>query len=206
MYDIFFIIIMICALTLGYHNGFLKAVVGLLSVVVSAVGGFLLFQPVTELLKSTPLYTMLLNQISNFLAPKVETEGLPDLLVKYGVDTLESAANEMAAGITVVILNIISVVLILILIKLVFYFLKKSSKWINELPVIGKVNRILGMVVSGASAIVLIFIFVAVILMPPSNETEFSKGICRGINQSYLVNGIMEYNFFANYRSLSNVE
>ena len=137
---------------------------------------------------------------------KIENEGMPELFVKYAVDTVEKLSVKMAEGVTLIILNIISIVIILVVIKLVFYYLKKSAKWINDLPVIGIVNRVFGMIISGMSAIMLLFILVAVIVVPPSNTTEFSKNICRGINESYILSRVVDYNFFVNYRSLSNME
>ena len=205
MYDLLFLILMGLALWSGYINGFLKAIVNFAGIIASAIGGFLLYPYLSDILVKTPLYTSILNSVSKVLTLKIKDDGLPDLLVKYGVDNLERLSVKMAEGVAVIILNIISVIIIIIAIKVVFFFLKKYANWINDLPIIGKINRIFGMLVSGASAIVIIYILVAVVVMPPSNTTELSKEICRGINNSFLLSRVMDYNFFVNFRSLSNI-
>jgi len=206
MYDIVFLVFLAIALIIGYRNGFLKAAISFVSILVSAFGGFLLYPYVTEILVKTPLHAAVLNWISGIMLPKIRDEALPEMFVKYGADTIAGVVEKMAEGVTIVILNIISILLILILLRLLFHFLKKTAKWINKLPIIGTLNKILGMLVSGASAMILIYIFVAVIVMPPSNQTEFSKEVCRGINGSFILSKAMDYNFFVSYKSLSNVE
>ena len=203
MYDIIFLLIMALALFIGYKNGLLRAVIGFAGGLAAALGGYLLYPYLTEILAATPLYTLIYTQIEKSLTPAIQEGSLPELFIKYSTDTLAGVAQNMAAGITVVVLNIISILVIILVIKLAFFFLKKTAGWINELPVIGLVNRLLGMLVSGATALIFIFIFVAIIVTPPSNQTEFSQEICRGINKSFIVSRVMDYNFFVSFKSLS---
>ena len=206
MYDFCFLIIMGTALLIGYKGGFLRSVVGFASVIASAFGGFLLYPYVTDILIKTPLYSGIVSWLSGLLTNRINEEALPEMFIKYNADTFSGVVLKMAEGIAVVILNIISIIIILVLIRVLFHFLKKTAKWINKLPVIGLLNRILGMVFSGASVIIVIYIIVAVIVLPPSNETEFSKEVCRNINNSFIVSRVMDYNFFVSYKSLSNVD
>ena len=206
MYDILFIVLLLIALATGYHNGFLKAVIGFAGVIASAIGGFLLYPYLTDILIKTPIYPWICSCLENLITPNLKESGLPELLINYSANTVTEAVKNMSDGIAVIILNIISVVIILIMIKFAVFFLKKTAGWINKLPVLGILNRISGMIVSGASAIIIIYIITAVIVMPPSNETEFSKEICRGINGSYVISKVMDYNFFVSYKSLSNVD
>ena len=205
MYDILFLAIIAVALWIGYNDGFLKAVVGFAGVLAASVGGFLLYPYLTEILEKTPLYTTIYTQIEKTITPNIQEGSLPELFIKYSTETLAGVIESMSAGVTIIILNIISIVAIILVIKLAFYFLKRSAKWINDLPVIGIINRILGMIVTGVSAIIFIFIFVAIIVTPPSNQIEFSQEICRGINESYLLSRVMDYNFFVSFKSLSNI-
>jgi hypothetical protein len=109
----------------------------------------------------------------------------------------------MATGITVVIMNIISLIIVIIGIRIIIGMLKTMCGILNKIPIIGTFNKILGMLVSGCSCIVLMFVIVAVMLLPPSNKSELSTKMCLEIDESVIVSRAMDYNIFISYKSLS---
>lgn len=207
MLDVIFILCLAIAFIIGYKVGFLRALVGFLGMVVSALGGYLLYPYVTPMLMKTPLYTWINNWViaglESYLSQHETLAKMDELFVKYQVMDVESLRVGMAAGITTVIFNIISILLIILAIKLFVSLLKKFTKVVNHIPVIGAINRLFGMVLTGASFITACFLIVAVMLLPPSNTTELSQDFCRKVNDSYVVRQVMDYNFFINYKSLS---
>lgn len=207
MLDILFLLALAVAFFIGYKVGFLRALVGFLGMIVSAVGGYLLYPYVTPFLMKTPLYSIIngwvLAGLESYLSQNETLSQIDALFTKYGVSDTEALRQGMAAGITTVILNIISILLIILVIKLFVLLLKKFTKLVNHIPVIGTLNRLFGMMLTGASFITVCFILVAVMLLPPSNTSEISRKVCQEIDKSYLVRQVMDYNIFINYESLS---
>ncbi len=207
MLDFLFIICLAVAFFIGYKVGFLRALVGFLGMMISAVGGYLLYPYVTPFLIKTPLYDFIngwvLKWLEGYLSKNETLSQMDALFIKYHVADTEALRQGMAAGITTVILNIISILLIIVAIKLIVLLLKKFTKVINHLPVIGILNRLFGMVLTGASFVTVCFIVIAVMLLPPSNTSELSRKACEEIDKSTIVRQVMDYNFFINYKSLS---
>ncbi|MBQ7951220.1 MAG: CvpA family protein [Clostridia bacterium] len=207
MLDILFIICLVIAFYVGYKTGFLQALVGFMGVIISAIGGYLLYPYITPMLMKTPLYDWVnagvLEWMKGYVEKSQANAQLDGLFVKYQVFDVTALTETMASGITTVILNVISILLIIFIIKLGILILKKCTKLINHVPVIGTLNRLCGVVLSGASFITVCFIVVAVLLIPPSNTTELSRNVCEQIDSSFVVRQVMDYNFFINYKSLS---
>ena len=210
MYDLIFVVIMALALFIGYRVGFLKAVVSFVGVIISAIGGYLLYPYITPILMSTPLNGFVngitVNALSARFANEENLKGIAELFEKYNVTTIEAIVAKMSEGITLIALKVLSVLIVIILIKILMMFLKGFTGAINKIPIIGALNRFLGMVMTGSSALTIIYIIVAVMLMPPSNSTEFAKDMCAKIDKSIVVSRVMEYNFFINYKSLSGAD
>lgn len=205
--DVIFIICLAIAFFVGYKTGFLRAFVGFVGMIVSAVGGYLLYPYITPMLMKTPLnqfvYDGVRSQIESYLAKQETASQTEHLFLKYNVFDLSGLTEAMTSGITLVILNVISILLIILLIKLGILVLKKFTNIINHVPVIGTLNRLCGMILSGASFVTVCFILIAVLLLPPSNTTELSRNVCDEIDRSTVVREVMDYNFFVNYKSLS---
>jgi uncharacterized membrane protein required for colicin V production len=207
MADLIFLIILSIALVIGYKIGFLKAIISFVGIIISAIGGYLLYPFITPIIMKTPLYGLVNNIVIEFLKiqykTNIDNQNIPQLFVKYGANTIDGLIKNMSTGITVVILNILSLIIIIIGIKILISVLKGMSGFVNKIPIVGTFNRILGMLVSGVSCIILIYVFVAVMLLPPSNNTELSKKMCLEINKSVIVSRVMDYNIFVSYNSLS---
>ncbi len=204
MVDLIFILGLIIAFYVGYQSGFVRALVGFLGIFVSAFGGYLLYPYVTSFLMKTPAFDFVNGWVSSGVQGYVNGHTNPDdLFLRYQADTIEMLCAKMSEGITVVILNVVSILLIIVLIKLAVFLLKKITGFINHIPVIGQLNRIGGLLLSGASFVVACFIIVAVMLLPPANTSELSRSMCQHIDRSVVVKPVMDYNFFVNYDSLS---
>ena len=204
MVDIIFIIGLVIAFVVGYKSGFVRALVGFLGIFVSAFGGYLLYPYVTSFLMKTPAFDFVNQWVLSGVQEYVSQYTNPlDLFIRYRVNTVTNLCNKMAEGITMVIFNVISILLIIVLIKVIVFLLKKITGFINHIPVIGQLNRIGGLLLSGGSYVVACFIIVAVMLLPPANSSELSRNMCERIDHSIVVKPVMDYNFFVNYESLS---
>ena len=202
MLDIIFLVGLAIALFIGYRSGFARALVGFFGIFVSAFGGFLLYAPVSSFLRGTPLYGLVHNGAvswaQNYVAQHANDA---DLLQRYSEGAVELLTPKIADGITVVILNIISILLVILVIRLGVHILKKSTGFINRIPVLGKINQWVGMLLTGASFLVACFAVVAVMTMSPASE--LSRDMRQKIDNSIIVKPVMKCNFFADYQNMN---
>ncbi len=204
MIDLIFLLGLAIAFIVGYRSGFLKSLVGFVGVFVSAFGGYLLYPYVSSFLMGTPLFGVVNQSVLGWVQNYVSEHTNPnDLFLRYQADNIEMLCAKMSEAITAVIFNIVSILLIIVLIKLAIFFIKKLTKIVNHIPLIGQLNRIGGLLLSSFSYIVVCFIIVAVMLLPPANTSELSRNVCHQINNSVVVRPVMNFNFFVNYESLS---
>ena len=203
MLDLIFVVGLAIALFVGYRAGFARALVGFAGVFISAFGGYLLYPSVSALLMKTPLYGMIYGLVMPGVKGYVSQNlNLGDLFSRYQVNTTELLAAKISEGITLVIFHIISIILIILAIKLLVHILKKSTKFINRIPVLGKINQLAGLLFSGASYITVCFLIVAVMFLPPANSSELSRNMSQQIDQSIIVKPVMKCNFFVDYQSM----
>lgn len=204
MVDLIFIVGLVIAFVVGYRSGFLKSLVGFVGIFVSAFGGYLLYPYVSSFLMGTPLFGVVNQSVLSWVQSYVSEHTNPDdLFLRYQADNIEMLCAKMSEAITAVIFNIVSIILIIVLIKLAIFIIKKLTKIVNHIPLIGQLNRIGGLLLSSFSYIVVCFIIVAVMLLPPANTSELSRNVCHQINNSVVVRPVMNFNFFVNYESLS---
>ncbi len=204
MIDIIFVLGLVIAFYVGYRSGFVRSLVGFIGVFISAFGGYLLYPYVSSFLMGTPLFSLVNQSVLAWVQGYVNQHtNQHELFMRYQAENIEMLCTKMSEGITTVIFNILSIILIILLIKVGIFLLKKLTSFINHIPVIGQLNRIGGLLLSGASYVVACFIIVAVMLLPPANTSELSRNICHQINHSSVVRPVMNYNFFVNYESLS---
>ncbi len=204
MTDLIFLLGLAVAFFVGYRSGFVKSLVGFVGIFVSAFGGYLLYPYVSAFLMGTPLFGMVNQSVLAWVQGYVSQHtNQSELFLRYQAENIDMLCTKMSEGITVVIFNILSIILIILLIKVGIFLLKKLTSFINHIPVIGQLNRIGGLLLSGTSYLVACFIIVAVMLLPPANTSELSRNICHHINHSVVVRPVMNYNFFVNYESLS---
>ncbi len=204
MVDIIFVLGLIIAFYVGYRSGFIRSLVGFVGIFISAFGGYLLYPYVSSFLMGTPVFALVNQSVLAWVQGYVNQHtNQHELFMRYQAENIEMLCTKMSEGITTVVFNILSIILIILLIKVGIFVLKKLTSFINHVPVIGQLNRIGGLLLSGASYVVACFIIVAVMLLPPANTSELSRNVCQQINNSAVVRPVMNYNFFVNYESLS---
>lgn len=204
MLDFIFLIGLAIAVYVGYRSGFAKALVGFVSIFLSAIGGYLLYPYVSSFLMKTPLYGVVHSWVTSGVQGYVsQNANQGDLLQRYQVTAVEFLTPQIASSITAVIFNIISILLIIFVVKLVVLVLKKCTDFINHIPFVGKINRWVGCVFSGASYIVTCFLIVAVMFLPPANTSELSRDMRQKIDRSIIVKPVMKCNFFVDYQNVN---
>ncbi len=206
--DIILAAVIIIASFIGYNRGFIKAFLNMFFVLCSAFGCYLLYPYATDILSKTGLNGLIGKYITDYFTQKYLSTPNPDstasLLIKYNVQTVDALLPKMVDGITLIIMNIISAIAVFVAIRLVCFLIKGVFGFLTKIPVIGSVDSILGAAVSFVSSMLIIFLFFAVILLPPCNKTEFSYNICKEVDKSFITKEVMEYNIFINYDTVKD--
>ena len=200
--DIILAAVVILSVFIGYKVGFIKSFLNLFFMLFSAVGCYLLYPYVAEIIMSTPLGENINTYFFKIISEKyltMEPDGYLSLLLKYNAQTVEELIEKLAGLVSMLAVNIISAVAVFILIRVIFILIKGVFGFITKIPVIGFLNGILGAFLSVASSILVIYLFFAVILSPPCNTTEFSYNICKEVDNSVMAKNVMNYNVFINY-------
>lgn len=208
--DAIFLLIMLATVIIGYKRGLIKSVLSLFFIVFSTFGAFLIYPFISDILKDTAFYTTVYERVSLSFTDKynamADTSEILKLFAKYNVDTLPDLISSASISVTNVITDVFSAILAFALVRIVMVVLKGIFGFISKLPVISGIDGILGAVFSLFSVMIVIFLFFAVILTPPCNESELSTKICEEIENSTITRKVMDYNFFVNYESLTDFE
>ncbi len=204
--DIILLVIILIASYIGYIRGFIKAFLDMFFVLFSALGCYLLYPYAADFITMTPIDENINGYAVKLLGEKylesANAGNAASLLLKYNVDTVEALIPKMADGITTIAVNIIAAVVVFVGIRLIFMLIKGVFGFLTKIPVIGSLDSILGMIISFVSAMLVVFVFFAVILLPPCNKSEFSATVCEEVDKSFLTKKVMEYNIFVNYESI----
>ncbi len=203
--DIILAVIIIVASFLGYKKGFIKSFLNLFFVLFSALGCYLMYPYAADLISKTGLDEYINGYIVKTLSEKyissANAQNPAALLLKYNVDTVDALIPKMADGLTVIAMNIIAAIVVFVGIRIIFFLIKGVFGFLTKIPVIGSIDSLLGAVASFVSAMLVVFLFFAVVTLPPCNKSEFSHTVREEIDKSFLTKRVMEYNIFVNYDS-----
>ena len=209
MADIIFVIIVLAGLLLGRHMGFLSGLINLVCVVISSFGGYILYPYFTAFLIKTPLFDTVNKPVYDYITKNylngTPVETLNTMLLKYNVSTIEEMFAKMSEGVTTVIINLISILVIFLALRFLLTAGKGIASLVSKLPVISGLDKTLGMVLGLVTALTVMYLFVAVMMVPPCNTSELSRAMCENIDNSLIVKKVMDYNIFVNYESLSEL-
>ena len=159
--DIVLVIIVIAFAVIGLRCGFVKMGFRIFSFLAAIVLARLLYPILSEYLQTTSVYENLLGKISggSIVNSQISSGFLTDI-IKQGETVISGA---VAAYIAQLILNIVSFVLVLILVKLILVIAEKALHLFTSLPVIGLFNRLAGLALGICEGILIVCVLLAVI-------------------------------------------
>lgn len=180
----------------GFKSGFLKMGFGLVSFVVAILLGRLLYLPIAEFLKKTPVYTGILSAAQRQMGTDVPNGSngvLTDILQKSGKAVSEFLTSYLAE----LVLYVIAFLLVVVAVKLLLMLISRLLRLFASLPVIGPVNRLAGMVLGLIEGILVVTVFLAgvYVISPlrenPSLSREIEKSIV--VRDWYLNNPLVSW-------------
>ena len=157
--DAILLLIVVLSVVLGYRQGFFKTLTGFLSVLLSLVISISIYPHVFGYLKDTPIYETVFSSVESVVRP---AEDNTDDLNEYGVfqlnlpNELIAALNESidtkTENITVAIvqnitdsaINILSILLSFLAVRLVLFLMTLIGGFIRKMPIIGFGDGLLG--------------------------------------------------------------
>lgn len=180
---ILFLLLGLCALW-GFKSGFLKMGFGLVSFVVAILLGRILYLPIAEFLKKTPIYTGILSaaqQQTATDAPSGTNGVLADIFQKSG----EAVSEMLTSYLAELVLHVIAFLLVVVAVKVLLVLISRLLRLFASLPVIGLVNRFAGMVLGLIEGILIVTVFLAgVYVIAPLRENPV---LSREIEKSIVV-------------------
>lgn len=197
--SIIFLIIIFVFGFIGYKKGFFKTLTGFIKSIASFVIAILLCKPLALLLSNSRMGVSMTNNFIEFLDKKgvfseivtvtnkeqivsqaLQTLKIPSLLNEFLTKLLanivpvtgdKTLSQSLAPTLTLYIFIGISFVLLFILIRLLFVFLKKYFAMLEQIPFVGFTNKILGCLIGTFKGFLLVCMitFVFTLIIPLDN-------------------------------------
>ncbi len=176
--DVIFLVLLVVFALLGWKSGFLKMGFGLVSYGISLILAGWLFPYVSDFLSKTALYDGIFSHAKeNGTEAFFKSEGL------FGM--LSSTQDAVAGFLTTIVLNVISFLVVVILVKVLLFLVSKLLKVFNSLPVLGLVNRLIGLVLGILEGLLVAVLALSLIrIVAPLRENPILE---REIDKSVMV-------------------
>ncbi len=188
----------------GMKMGFVKAVFDLFSFFFTGILTWFMYPVVASWIIKTPLYGFLNNLIQTTLSDNVTlNESLPEFFIKLPTfmkdsvmetskQAFDSLIESTGEAMTVLLINLISIILIFIAVRLIALLIKKYAVKINKIILIGTVNKILGAVFGFIQGYFLICLILLIISLFPAGKIH--KQISKDMETSYVADVMFNEN------------
>ena len=198
MGDILILLILIVATYFGYKKGFLRALTGVISIILSFVLALTFSPQVETFVKSTPVYENIYQNIEKNVTPSTQNEdeyntsnlNMPRQMIKDIKENVETAKNEAISTLTQKIcdtaVKIISIILIFLAVRIIIMLLLSGFGIIKKLPLVGWFDRMLGALFGFIRGFLVVYLLLAIVtaftafnvenpLVKSINHSEFAK-------------------------------
>ena len=193
--DIVVASVVIIAGFIGYKTGFMKALINVVSYVISVVISFLLYPVLSDALMKTQLFPYLTKCINENYVSKSIAEGSEiafGMFSKYISESVEKTAESISKSIAEFLIGILAFVLIVIICKIGISLIAKGLNLATKAPVIKQINRCGGMVLGVVTGIMLLYIALAAVAV--SEPLKAENRIMDELNKSWIAAEMYENN------------
>lgn len=180
----------------GWKTGLIKSVFDLFSFLIVWGLTWILYPSVSALLAKTSLYdninSWILNSLNNndFISltiPKI-LKDMPEFMQNAIVSTSESALQtsvvSIADALTILTINVISIIGLFIVLSILAFFVKKLGMAINKIIIIGAINKILGGIFGFIQGVLISYLIIMLISYFPT--TGLYSYVARDMSNSYI--------------------
>ncbi len=180
-----FIVIAIIAIfaIFGYKRGFLRSVVGMLSLIASIALAWMLYPVVTDLFTSLGLSNIVFEEIQNVMSSHIgsteQISALPQFMRAAASAGSAEIIASTAAALTETVMNIISFIAVLIIARIIIWIAQKLLIAVSKIPLIGFVNKLAGLLLGAVQGLLITFILFSIIyaIVPMSDNSSLYSSI-----------------------------
>ncbi len=200
VYDLILIGIIALFTFIGYKQGLVKSAIKILSFLIAIVIAFVLYRPVSNFIINN---TTIDDNIKNTIIEKIKPEGIDahQELTEEDKSKLNIAGiasntiDEIASTFTINLIEIATLLLIFIIVKIGLKFVTVLSDFITKLPILKQINKLGGTIYGIIEGIIIVYTLLAVVyLITPLLNTP----ILDSINESIITKEIYNNNIILN--------
>jgi len=208
--DFILIVFLLLMIILGISKGFVKMAISFLSGIVAFIAAFILSKPIAGFLETLSIFDGAKLKIENFLTGKFDTTAesiesaitsmeypgfVKEFLLEKFSDTgqtLETGLQTLAGNIFNLMLVALSFIILLVSIRIAFFFLEKIIEGsFAKIKVLNVTNKLLGAAFSTLQAVLVVYIVLGIIALLSSRM----PAITETISESIIVSKIYYNNF-----------
>lgn len=207
--DLVVIAIILLSLFIGVKRGFIRSIVGVLSIVISLALATWTYPVVSNTIDNIGITSSIEDTIEKSLINKDNSEKqntedeishLPkstqEVIQKQTEAITASAADATAKTISSLAVNIISILLVFIIVRIIMFLISHSLKFITRLPVIKGIDKILGGILGLLSGILIVYLILTFITFNTAINSD--GALIKAIHNSYLTSFMYDNNFIVN--------
>ena len=179
--DVFFIAVVLVLGFIGYKKGFVKTIVGMMSLVASVVLAVILCPVVKDLFISMGIkdavYAVVLSKVSSKIDGAMVA--VPSFLASLVEGGKNSAVSDFATRVTDMVLNVFAFISVVLFSRILIFIIEKVMKVAEKIPGIKASNKILGLAFGLLKGLIIVYIIIILFvgILPISSESSFKSQI-----------------------------
>ena len=200
--DIIVIAIIATSAVFGYKRGFLRSIIGMLSLIASIALAWVLYPVVSDLLTSMGFRDIVFEKIQEVMSSYIGTSEQISALPQFMQSAVVTGSGEIlfstATTVAETILNIISFIAVLIIARIIIWIAQKLLIALSKMPIIGFLNRIAGLIFGALQGLLITFILFSLIyaIVPMSDNSSLYGSIENSVIAGKIYNSNPIINIF----------
>lgn len=197
--DIVLVAIIAVFVIVGSVRGLVKTLFGLGSIVLSIILSLTLYPMVSDALAVSKVGAVVQESVSNLLGQNeqptvtIENESVLPEFVQNSIDNAaQQTAQALSATVTDAALNIISMLIVFVIVKILLWILAKILDLATKLPVIHSCNKLLGGVLGCVSGVLIVYLLLGLLTFTTLLNTTSDFG--RAVQNSLILSRMYENN------------
>ena len=209
--DIVAAVIVLVFVLIGVHNGLVKSVLGLSSIVISLILALVLYPVVSDFLSKSVIGTYVTENVQNVIGGEVtepdtaekkdQNLNLPDSIMQTVNDSVSqvtnSVTNAISGSVASLAINLISILAVFLIVRLLVWLLASVLDVVTKLPVIHTCNKLLGGALGGLSGIIVVYLLLA--LLTFSTALNAANPLVGPVQDSVVVSQMYNNNFLLHF-------